>query len=199
MTTCDGVICRYDLPVRLRKDTCIVTDSTSRGQVRVPQIPLRHGFGKSPSTLPSFDHDSLSCCTAADTTKDDEEALSAMIAFNVLFNPYSLILTYFSLLLPVRGFVRSETDRIPSGQDLRPIPEEIYNSLDELARVVDVAYCVGSTGLQKPFQCLSHCSDLKGFELITVGRPAVSRRLQMINPFARHGILGRFYRTLVDT
>ncbi|KAI2848948.1 hypothetical protein CBS147343_7617 [Aspergillus niger] len=133
----------------------------------VPQIPLRHGFGKSPSTLPSFDHDSLSCCTAADTTKDDEEALSAMIAFNVLFNPYSLILTYFSLLLPVRGFVRSETDRIPSGQDLRPIPEEIYNSLDELARVVDVAYCVGSTGLQKPFQCLSHCSDLKGFELIT--------------------------------
>lgn len=100
-----------------------------------------------------------------------------MIALNVLFNSYSLILTYFSFFLPIRALIRLETDHIPSGQDLRPIPEETYNSLDELARVVDVAYCVGSTGLRKPFQCLSHCSDLKGFELITVGCPAVSRRL----------------------
>ncbi|PYH94429.1 lipase [Aspergillus ellipticus CBS 707.79] len=49
---------------------------------------------------------------------------------------------------------------------LRPISQGLFNSLEELSRVVDVSYCVGSTGLQKPFECLSHCSDLGGFELL---------------------------------
>ncbi|KAG2419874.1 hypothetical protein HFD88_004671 [Aspergillus terreus] len=51
----------------------------------------------------------------------------------------------------------------------RTISPELFNSLSELARIVDITYCVGDTGtgIHKPFECLSHCSDLDGFELIT--------------------------------
>jgi hypothetical protein len=50
----------------------------------------------------------------------------------------------------------------------RQISEELFASLEELARIVDVAYCVGTTEVRKPFKCLSHCSEFQGFELVTV-------------------------------
>ncbi|KAL4896411.1 Alpha/Beta hydrolase protein [Aspergillus ambiguus] len=49
----------------------------------------------------------------------------------------------------------------------RTVSHELFTSLEELARLVDVSYCVGGPGIQKPFDCLSHCKDLPGFELIT--------------------------------
>ena len=47
---------------------------------------------------------------------------------------------------------------------------ELFAELEELARIVDISYCVGSTGLgiQKPFQCLSRCSEFENFELVKV-------------------------------
>lgn len=50
----------------------------------------------------------------------------------------------------------------------RNVSGELFNSLEELARIVDISYCVGSVGVSKPFECLSHCSDFQGFELVTV-------------------------------
>lgn len=47
------------------------------------------------------------------------------------------------------------------------ISPNVFESLEELARIVDISYCVGSTGIQKPFKCLSRCSDFEGFELVT--------------------------------
>src|SRR5271155_5702201 len=47
------------------------------------------------------------------------------------------------------------------------ISHRLFNSLEELARLVDISYCVGSSGIHKPFNCLSRCSDFKGFELVT--------------------------------
>ncbi|OGM40868.1 putative actin-related protein 2/3 complex subunit 1A [Aspergillus bombycis] len=47
------------------------------------------------------------------------------------------------------------------------ISHETFASLEELSRIVDVSYCVGSTGVQKPFRCLSRCDEFPGFELIT--------------------------------
>ncbi|KAI9373325.1 Alpha/Beta hydrolase protein [Aspergillus egyptiacus] len=49
----------------------------------------------------------------------------------------------------------------------RRISPELFELLEELARIVDISYCVGATGVHKPFQCLSHCNELKDFELIT--------------------------------
>jgi hypothetical protein len=50
----------------------------------------------------------------------------------------------------------------------REVSQSLFNSLEELARIVDISYCVGSTGIQKPFSCLSRCGDFEGFELVTV-------------------------------
>lgn len=47
---------------------------------------------------------------------------------------------------------------------------ELFNDLEELSRIVDIAYCVGTTslGIQKPFLCASRCQDFKSFELVKV-------------------------------
>ncbi|KAL1965610.1 hypothetical protein VTN77DRAFT_5287 [Rasamsonia byssochlamydoides] len=49
----------------------------------------------------------------------------------------------------------------------RNVSSELFKDLEELARLVDISYCVGTTGVYRPFQCLSHCSEFDGFELIT--------------------------------
>lgn len=50
------------------------------------------------------------------------------------------------------------------------ISDGLFADLEELSRIVDIAYCVGLTGLgiQKPFTCASRCQDFEGFELVTV-------------------------------
>lgn len=50
----------------------------------------------------------------------------------------------------------------------------LFLDLEELARLVDISYCVGVTGIHKPFKCLSRCSDFPGFELVEVGPPAAT-------------------------
>lgn len=50
----------------------------------------------------------------------------------------------------------------------RTVSEALFAELEESARLADIAYCVGTTGIHNPFGCLSHCDEFKGFELITV-------------------------------
>jgi hypothetical protein len=59
---------------------------------------------------------------------------------------------------------------IPSASNDSSISVALFAELEELARIVDISYCVGSTGLgiQKPFQCLSRCSEFDSFELVKV-------------------------------
>lgn len=59
-----------------------------------------------------------------------------------------------------------DTQRLHSSN--RTVSQELFNSLEELARIVDVSYCVGSTGIYKPFECLSRCAEFENFELVTV-------------------------------
>ncbi|KAH7355860.1 Alpha/Beta hydrolase protein [Pyrenochaeta sp. MPI-SDFR-AT-0127] len=51
------------------------------------------------------------------------------------------------------------------------IPQALFWELEELARIVDISYCVGTAGLgiQKPFSCASRCADadFDAFELVT--------------------------------
>ncbi|CRG87915.1 hypothetical protein PISL3812_04937 [Talaromyces islandicus] len=49
----------------------------------------------------------------------------------------------------------------------RTVSAKLFSDLEELARLVDISYCVGSTGVYNPFKCLSHCDEFEGFELIT--------------------------------
>ena len=55
----------------------------------------------------------------------------------------------------------------------RNISIELFADLEELSRIVDISYCVGTTGIQKPFMCASRCTDFKGFTLVTVGNQTV--------------------------
>jgi hypothetical protein len=50
----------------------------------------------------------------------------------------------------------------------RNISTDLFQDLEELSTLVDISYCVGSTGIHRPFKCLSHCSEFSGFELVTV-------------------------------
>ena len=84
---------------------------------------------------------------------------------------FSLI-TYFLLSfvaltvgLPAQTTLLNHTDNDTS------ISTRLFAELEELARIVDISYCVGLTGLgiQKPFQCVSRCAEFEDFELVTVG------------------------------
>lgn len=50
----------------------------------------------------------------------------------------------------------------------RRVSKELFDSLEESSRLVDIAYCVSTTGIQQPFQCLSHCAEFPNLELVTV-------------------------------
>lgn len=56
-----------------------------------------------------------------------------------------------------------------SGHDTS-ISVELFAELEELSRIVDISYCVGTAGLgiQKPFSCASRCGEFESFELVTV-------------------------------
>lgn len=55
------------------------------------------------------------------------------------------------------------------------ISSELFADLEELSRVVDIAYCVGwtGTGIQKPFLCASRCQEFRSFQLVTVREDCV--------------------------
>lgn len=62
-----------------------------------------------------------------------------------------------------------QTPLLQHAYNNRTISSTLFNELEELARIVDITYCVGLTslGISKPFSCLSHCSDFPQFELVT--------------------------------
>lgn len=58
-----------------------------------------------------------------------------------------------------------------TAQTKKHVSTDLFNSLEELSRLVDISYCVGTTGVQQPFQCLSRCIEFPDLELVTVSPP----------------------------
>ncbi|RFU31340.1 hypothetical protein B7463_g4967, partial [Scytalidium lignicola] len=54
----------------------------------------------------------------------------------------------------------------PDVSNLDHISPQLFASLEELSRIVDISYCVGSTGIYKPFVCASRCDEFPDFELV---------------------------------
>jgi len=48
----------------------------------------------------------------------------------------------------------------------RNVSIQLFAELEELARIVDISYCVGLTGIRAPFSCASRCSDFESYELV---------------------------------
>lgn len=61
-------------------------------------------------------------------------------------------------------------DTTRSPREIRTISKELFTSLEELSRIVDITYCVGTTGVYKPFICAGRCHEFEGFELVTVSK-----------------------------
>ncbi|KAF4980124.1 hypothetical protein FZEAL_3788 [Fusarium zealandicum] len=51
-----------------------------------------------------------------------------------------------------------------------PAPSSIsvalFATLERFSRLVDIAYCIGTTGVRKPFDCVSRCNDFPNLSLI---------------------------------
>ena len=78
-----------------------------------------------------------------------------------------IVITLFLALLLRAGAATPSPQYAPTTFD-RSVPKSLFFSLEELSRLVAISYCVGNTGIQEPFECLNHCSDFKGFALVTV-------------------------------
>lgn len=79
------------------------------------------------------------------------------------------------LLLGAVTAIPSRSQQVPlfaweTPQPGKGISVELFNDLEELSRIVDIAYCVGTAGLgiQKPFLCASRCQNFEHFELVKV-------------------------------
>lgn len=55
----------------------------------------------------------------------------------------------------------------PPASSHDPISAQLFYELEELSRIVDIAYCVGMTGISKPFSCASRCSEFPDLELVS--------------------------------
>ncbi|ESZ99271.1 hypothetical protein SBOR_0312 [Sclerotinia borealis F-4128] len=51
----------------------------------------------------------------------------------------------------------------------------LFHSLEELARLVDISYCVGTSGIAKPFHCASRCDEFPGYELVDTFNTGVAK------------------------
>ena len=46
------------------------------------------------------------------------------------------------------------------------ISENLFFDLDRLSHLVDITYCIGTSGIQKPFQCVSRCKEFPELQLV---------------------------------
>lgn len=72
----------------------------------------------------------------------------------------AIIATSYSQETPLQGPI--------VGDNSKNVSVKLFMELEELARLVDISYCVGSSGVWKPFRCASRCDDFPGYELVEV-------------------------------
>ncbi|KAI1382092.1 alpha/beta-hydrolase [Hypoxylon crocopeplum] len=53
------------------------------------------------------------------------------------------------------------------------ISDGLFASLERLSRLVDITYCVGTTGISPPFSCASRCKDFPTLDLVTTWNTGV--------------------------
>lgn len=73
------------------------------------------------------------------------------------------------LLLPqlVAGAAVDTQHPLSNGVSAARISTPFFAELERLARIVDISYCIGTTGVSKPFSCVSRCSEFPSFDLVT--------------------------------
>ncbi|MBE3043474.1 lipase family protein [Candidatus Bathyarchaeota archaeon] len=88
------------------------------------------------------------------------------------------ILLSLSLLAPA---LADHTPAAPDAQERlsgndtadKGVSIALFSSLERMSRLVDVAYCVGTSGVSKPFRCISRCKDFPSLSLVTTWNTGV--------------------------
>ncbi|KAI1466749.1 alpha/beta-hydrolase [Daldinia caldariorum] len=65
--------------------------------------------------------------------------------------------------------LRGQNDATTPGH----ISTGLFASLERLSRLVDITYCVGTTGITQPFSCASRCKEFPTLELVTTWNTGV--------------------------
>ncbi|KAK6538287.1 hypothetical protein TWF694_011166 [Orbilia ellipsospora] len=70
--------------------------------------------------------------------------------------------------IPILASSPSPSPQPPHNSHHRTISPSLFNEFEELSRIVDISYCIGtpSPGISEPFICPSHCSSFPSFQLI---------------------------------
>lgn len=55
--------------------------------------------------------------------------------------------------------------RVVAAHPASGVSADLFASLERLARLVDISYCIGTTGISKPFDCLSRCTEFPNVTL----------------------------------
>ena len=55
------------------------------------------------------------------------------------------------------------------------VSDRFFAHLERLSRLVDITYCVGTTGLWRPFECVSRCKDFPTLELVETWNTEIGR------------------------
>jgi pimeloyl-ACP methyl ester carboxylesterase len=67
---------------------------------------------------------------------------------------------------PAQHPLPSSFDDGPFAGANKNVSIRLFAELEELSRIVDISYCVGTTGIAKPFECASRCDEFPNFELV---------------------------------
>lgn len=83
------------------------------------------------------------------------------------------------LILSIVGLALGEAqhhlviDSAPTQVTSRQISTPLFATLERLARLVDITYCVGTTGVSRPFECVSRCNEFPTLSLETTWNTGV--------------------------
>lgn len=115
----------------------------------------------------------------------------------------SLGLVIYALLVCLFGcYAASEQEPLlPHASNDTTVSVDLFRELEELARIVDISYCVGTAGLgiSKPFECASRCSEFENFELVRVCFKPCNPLQPPVTDLCRHGTLDHCYPIRVAT
>ncbi|KAI0548320.1 alpha/beta-hydrolase [Xylaria curta] len=70
-------------------------------------------------------------------------------------------------------FEQVSSSRNPNANPSGGISFNLFTSLERFSRLVDITYCVGTTGIRQPFSCISRCKDFPSLELVTTWNTGV--------------------------
>ena len=111
-------------------------------------------------------------------------------------------ITFFSSIYFVASSAlpASQKPLVSHADSNHTISPQLFADLEELARIVDISYCVGGlTGISKPFQCLGRCNEFPKFELVTVRYKNLCVAIYKTLTTHRHGIQDHCSLTLAAT